>query len=230
MNKTTSIDEAMNHLKDGMSIMMNGFMGVKTPNTIIDKMVEKGLKDLTLIANDAAVPEKSLGKLVHNKMLKELYASHIGLNPEAGKQMTDGEMIVNLVPQGTLAERIRCAGAGIGGFLTPTGVGTEVAEGKEVKVIDGKEYILELPLKADVAVIKASVADKYGNCFYRATSKNFSIVMATAAEYVIVEADMIVDELNPEMVMTPGVFVDCVVQGDKQYSTEESKLRESAHV
>jgi len=230
MKKQVSIEEAMSHIKSGMTIMMNGFMGVKTPNTIIDKMVEMGIKDITLIANDTAVPEKSLGKLIHNRMIKKLFASHIGLNKETGEQMTAGELDVELVPQGTLAERIRCAGAGIGGFYTPTGVGTEVAEGKDHKIFNGKEYILEMPLKADVAVIKASVADKYGNLFYRATTKNFSIVMATAADYVIVEADMIVDQLNPEMIMTPGVFVDCIVLGDKQYSTDEKKLKESAHV
>lgn len=230
MQKEASLEQAMSHIKSGMTIMMNGFMGVKTPNTIIDKMVEEGIKDITLIANDSAIPNESLGKLVHNKMVKKLMASHIGLNPEAGEQMTNGEMEVDLIPQGTLAERIRSAGAGIGGFFTPTGVGTEVAEGKESRKIDGKEYILEMPLRADVAVIKASVADRHGNAFYRATSKNFSIVMATAADYVIVEADLIVDELNPEQVMTQGIFVDCVVQGDKKYSTSEAKLKESAHV
>ncbi len=230
MHKEASLEEAMTHIKSGMTIMMNGFMGVKTPNTIIDKMVEDGIKDITLISNDSAIPNESLGKLVHNKMVKKLHTSHIGLNPEAGEQMTNGELEVDLIPQGTLAERIRCAGAGIGGFLTPTGVGTEIGEGKEHKIIDGKEYLLEMPMRADVAVIKASVVDRFGNAFYRATTKNFSIVMAMAADYVIVEADMIVDELNPEHVMTQGIFVDCIVQGDEKYRTEESKLKESAHV
>ncbi len=230
MNKEISPREAMSHIKSGMSVMVSGFMAVKSPETILDLMIDDGIKDLTVICNDAGIPSKGVGKLVHNHRVRKLYASHIGLNPESGKQMTGHDMVVELVPQGTLAERIRCAGAGIGGFYTPTGVGTEVGEGKEHKFFDGKEYLLERPLSADIALIKASVVDRYGNAFYRGTSKNFSIVMATAAEYVVVEADMIVDQLDPEQVHTPGVFVDAVVLGDEKYRIDQSLLKESIHV
>lgn len=230
MNKEVSLQEAMSHIKSGMSVMVNGFMAVKSPETLIDLMLEEGVTDLTIMCNDAGLPTAGVGKLIHEHKVKKLYASHIGLNPESGQQMTNGEMEVELVPQGTLAERIRAAGAGIGGFYTPTGVGTEVAEGKEHKIINGREQILESPLKADIAILKATVCDRYGNAFYRGTGKNFSIVMATAADKVIVEADMIVDQLNPEQVHTPAIFVDAVVLGDEKYRIDESLLKECIHV
>jgi len=231
MNKEVTIAEAMAQIKSGMTIMSNGFMGVKSPETMIDAMVEQGIDDITLISTDTAVPGVASGKLIVNKRVKKLYASHIGLNPESGKLMNSGEMEVELVPQGTLAERIRCGGSGLGGVLTPTGIGTEVEKGKQKLTVNGKEYLLELPLHADVAIIKGTICDRSGNVFYRGTSKNFSMVMAMAADYVIVEADKIVEvgELGPEQIMTPGVFVDAVVLSDEQYRIDEEKLQEVLH-
>ncbi len=231
MNKEVTINEGMAHIKSGMTIMTNGFLGVKSPETIIDAMVEQGIDNLTLITTDTAFPGVASGKLICNRRVKKLYASHIGTNPESGAQMNAGDMEVELVPQGTLAERIRCGGAGLGGVLTPTGIGTEVERGKQKLTVNGKDYLLELPLHADVAIIKGTVCDRAGNVFYRGTAKNFSIVMAMAADYVIVEADKIVEvgELGPEQIMTPGVFVDAVVLSDAQYRTEEEKLQEVLH-
>lgn len=215
MNKVISIKEAVDMLQDGMSIMVGGFMGCKNPFRLVDAIIEKGLKDITLIANDTAFVDMGIGKLIANKQVKKVIASHIGTNKETGRQMTEGELEVELIPQGTLVERIRCAGAGLGGFLTPTGVGTIVEEGKEKLTIDGKEYILEKPLKADVALISGAIVDKKGNIVYKKASRNFSPIMATAADLVIVEADEIVKsgEIDPDHVMTPGIFVDYIVGG-----------------
>ncbi len=215
MNKVIDINAAASLINDGSTIMINGFMGVKNPEKIIDALLEKGVKDLTVIANDTAVPGKGIGKLLTAKRIKKLFASHIGLNPETAAQMNSGELEVQLIPQGTLAERIRCGGAGIGGFLTPTGIGTSIEEGKQKLTIDGKEYLLELPMRADVAIIKGSIVDKHGNVFYKGTTKNFSLVMAMAADTVIVEAEKLVEpgEIDPDCIMTPSLFVDYVVVG-----------------
>lgn len=206
----------MEQIKDGMTIMIGGFMGVGTPEFIIDAMVERNVKDLTIIANDTSFPDRGLGKLVVNKQVKKVIASHIGLNPETGRQMNNGELIVELVPQGTLVEQIRCGGAGIGGFLTETGVGTIVEEGKQKIKIGDKEYILELPLRADVAIIGGSVVDKQGNVFYNASTRNFNPIMAAAADTVIVGAERIVEvgDIEANHVMTPGIFVDHIVGGE----------------
>lgn len=215
MNKVIGLNAAAGLIYDGSTIMINGFMGVKNPEKIIDALLEKGVRELTVIANDTAVPGKGIGKLLTAKRIKKLFASHIGLNPETAAQMNSGELEVQLIPQGTLAERIRCGGAGIGGFLTPTGIGTSIEEGKQKLTIDGKEYLLELPMRADVAIIKGSIVDKHGNVFYKGTTKNFSLVMAMAADTVIVEAEKLVEpgELDPDCIMTPGLFVDYVVVG-----------------
>lgn len=215
MNKLISVDEAVNMIHDGMTIMVGGFLGRKNPFRIVDALIKKGIKDITLIANDTAFPEVGIGKLVVNKQVKKLIVSHIGTNKESGRQMNEGELEVELVPQGTLVERIRAAGAGLGGILTPTGIGTVVAEGKEVVKVDGREYLLEKPLRADVALISGAVADKAGNVRYRKAARNFNPIMAAAADLVIVEADEIVEagEIDPDDVMTPGIFVDYVVGG-----------------
>ncbi|MCQ1531260.1 acetate CoA-transferase subunit alpha [Lutispora saccharofermentans] len=217
MNKLISIDDAVNMIHDGMTIMVGGFLGCKNPFRIVDAIVEKGVKDITLIANDTAFPDIGIGKLIVNKQVKKLIASHIGTNKETGNQMNAGELEVELVPQGTLAERIRAAGAGLGGILTPTGLGTVVAEGKTIIEVDGKEYLLEKPLKADVALIVGAKVDKKGNIRYRKATRNFNPLMAAAADLVIVEADEIVEvgEIDPDDVMTPGLFVDYVVGGNK---------------
>lgn len=216
MNKIRTVEEIMDYIKDGMTIMIGGFMGVGTPEQIIDAMVKKGVKDLTVISNDTAFPNKGVGKLIVNKQIKKVITSHIGLNPETGRQMNSGELIVELVPQGTLVERIRSGGAGLGGVLTKTGLGTLVEEGKRKIEINGEEYLLELPLRADVALIGASIADKHGNVFYNASTRNFNPIMATAADLVIAGAEKIVEvgELDPNHVMTPGIFVDYIVGGE----------------
>ncbi len=216
MNKIITISEAVNKVKDGMTIMVGGFLANGTPERLIDALVEKGVKNLTLICNDTGFPDRGVGKMVVAKQFKRIIVSHIGTNPETANQMNSGETIVELVPQGTLAERVRCAGTGLGGVYTPTGIGTEVEIGKEKKVINGIEYILELPLKADVALLFGSVVDKKGNIVFNKTMKNFNPIMAMAADTVIVDAEKVVEigEIDPENVMTSGIFVDYVVGGD----------------
>lgn len=214
--KKISEELAADLIQDGMSVMIGGFLKCGTPVRVIDRLIEKGTKNLTLIANDTSFADSDRGKLISHKRVSHAIVTHIGMNPETGNQMHAKEMVVELVPQGTLAERIRAGGAGLGGVLTPTGVGTVIAEGKQIIEIDGKKYLLEKPLHADVALIYASKADKYGNLSYYGTTRNFNTVMATAADIVIVEADEFVDgALDPNEVVVPGVFVDYVVTGEK---------------
>lgn len=217
MDKIKTIDQAMEHVKDGMTIMIGGFMGIGTPESLIDAMIEKGVKDLTIIANDSGLPDRGIGRLIVNRQVKRIIASHIGLNPETGRQMNEGDLIVDLVPQGTLAEQIRAGGAGIGGFLTETGIGTEIEEGKQKIQVNGKTYLLELPMKADLALIRASVIDKQGNVYYRGATRNFNPLIATAADLVIAAAEKVVavGGIDPSDVMTPGIFVDIIVEGEK---------------
>ena len=196
--------------------MTGGFLKCGSPKEVIEKLLENGTKDLTLIANDTSFPDFERGKLVVNKRIKKAIVSHIGTNPETGKQMHSGEMEVELVPQGTLAERIRAAGAGLGGILTPTGVGTIVQEGKEIIEIEGKKYLLEKPLKADVALIYGTKVDSLGNVSFHGSTRNFNTIMATAADTVIVEAEEIIDGyLDPNEVVIPGIFVDYIVKGGR---------------
>ena len=215
MEKIISMEKATEMVKDGMTVMVGGFLGVGNPLTLVDALVDKGVRNLTLIANDTATPKLGIGKFVINKQLKKAIVSHIGTNPETGRQMITGELNVELIPQGTLAERIRCGGAGLGGFLTPTGVGTIVDEGKQRLVIGGKAYLLELPLRADVALLSAHKADKFGNLVFRRSTRNFNPIMAFAADVVIVEAKHIVEigEIDPDEVMVTGVVVDWIVEG-----------------
>ena len=215
MAKMITQQAAAAMVKDGMTVMIGGFLGVGTPESLVDELVAQGTKDLTVIANDTATPEKGIGKLVVKKQLKKAIVSHIGTNPETGRQMNAGEMMVDLVPQGTLAEIIRAGGAGLGGILTPTGLGTVVAEDKQIITVDGREFLLEKPLRADVALIKAHTADKAGNLVFHSSARNFNPLMATAAEVVIVEATNIVEigALDPDAVMLPGIFVKYLVQG-----------------
>jgi len=204
MDKVTSLKDAIEQIKPGMTVMIGGFLGVGTPEILVSALLEKGVKDLIIIGNDTAFPEVGIGKLVVSRQAKKVIVSHIGTNPETGRQMNAGELEVELVPQGTLAERIRCAGAGLGGFLTPTGIGTVVEDNKKKIEADGKEYLLELPLKADVALIKGYKADKKGNVCYNKTAQNFNPIMAMAAELVIVEAEEIVEagEIDLDCLLT----------------------------
>ena len=215
MAKIISAAEAAAKVQAGMTVMVGGFLGCGTPQSLVDQVLADGTKDLTLVCNDTAFPDSGVGKLVVSRQFKKVIVSHIGTNPETGRQMNAGELDVELVPQGTLAEKVRSAGFGLGGFLTPTGVGTPVEEGKQKLTIDGKDYLLELPIKADVALVKAYKADKAGNLVFRKAARNFNPLMATAAQIVIVEAQNIVEigEIDPDEVMTPGIFVNYLVQG-----------------
>lgn len=214
MNKLISIEEAVSKIKDGDTIMVGGFLANGTPEKLIDALVQTGVKDLTLICNDTGFVDKGVGKMVVAKQFKKIIASHIGTNKETGNQMNSGETEVVLVPQGTLAEQIRAAGAGLGGVLTQTGLGTKVEEGKEKVLVDGKEYLLEKPLRADVALIYGTKVDKFGNIYYSGSTQNFNVLMATAADLVIVGAEEVVEigELDPNYVRTPGIFVHYVVE------------------
>ena len=213
MAKIISAKDACSLIKSGMTLFVGGFLKCGTPTEVIKEILKTDTKDLTLVGNDTSFVDSDRGSLVSAKKVKKVIASHFGLNPETGRQMNAGEMEVELVPQGTLSERIRSAGAGLGGVLTPTGIGTEVQKGKQVITIDGKDYLLEKPLKGDVALIYGSKVDKAGNISFVGTTRNTNIVMATAADVVIVEAEEFVDGyLNPNEVVIPGLFIDYIVK------------------
>lgn len=213
MGKLQPIKIALASIKHGTTIMIGGFMGCGSPHTVIEYLVDTSLKSLTIIANDAGLPGEGIGKLVATGQVKKLIASHIGLNPQAGQQMNAGEMVVDLVPQGTLAERIRAGGVGLGGVLTPTGLGTIVEEGKQIIETDGKKFLLETAMKADVALLKAFKADEKGNLVFHKTARNFNPIMAMAAEYVVAEVEEYIDTtcLAPDEIHLPGIFVDAIV-------------------
>ena len=211
--RTTTAKEAVALIPDGASVMVGGFMGVGSPEGLIDELVRQGRRDLTVIANDTALPGVGIGKLVTARALRRVIASHIGLNPETQQQMIRGELEVDLVPQGTLIERIRAAGHGLGGILTPTGVGTLVEEGKRKVDVDGATYLLEPALKADFALVEAFLSDYEGNLVYALTARNFNPVIAMAARTVIVDATHIVPVgmISPDHVVTPAVLVDYLI-------------------
>ncbi len=215
MKRICSPEEAVRNIHDGASVMIGGFMCCGQPLRLVDALLAKGSKDLTVICNDAGYPDRGVGKLIVAGRVKTLIASHIGLNTVAGTKMGSGELAVELVPQGTLAERIRCGGAGLGGVLTPTGLGTEVEKGKRTVKMQDATFLLEAPLRADFALIKANITDYYGNSFVAKSAKNFNAVMATAARHTIVETDELVDagSLDPERVVIPGVFINDIVAG-----------------
>ncbi len=214
MSKLISIEEAVSHIKDGMTIMFGGFLGAGTAVKMVEAIANKGVKDLTLIGNDTAYPNKAIGMLIANHQVKKLYASHIGTNADTIQQFNDKTLEIEFVPQGTLAERIRCGGAGLGGVLTRTGLGTVVEEGKRKIEIDGVEYLLEMPLHADVALIGASICDTMGNAIYKGTTQNFNPTMATAADLVILETKELVEvgQIPMEQIHTPGIYVDYIVK------------------
>lgn len=218
MNKIISKEQAGQMVKDGMTLMVGGFLAVGTPEELIDEIVKQSPKNMTLICNDTGFIDRGVGKMVVNKQFSKIIASHIGTNKETANQMNSGETDVLLTPQGTLAEQVRQGGAGLGGFYTPTGIGTEVAQGKDVKTINGKDYILEETLRADVAIIKGSIVDKKGNVYYNGSTRNFNSIMATASDIVIVEAEKLVEvgEIDPNNVMTPALFVDYIVVGGQK--------------
>jgi acetate CoA/acetoacetate CoA-transferase alpha subunit len=211
--RTLSLADAVALIPDGARVMIGGFMGVGTPERVIDELVRQGKRGLTVIANDTALPGIGIGKLVTADAVSKVIASHIGLNPETQKKMIAGTIDVELVPQGTLVERIRAGGYGLGGILTATGVGTVVADGKQVIAVAGKDYLVEPALHADFALVNAFLADYLGNLSYALTARNFNPVMAMAADTVIAEADNIVPVglISPDHVVTPAPLVDYLI-------------------
>ena len=211
--QTVSLDQSVRMIPDGASLMIGGFMAVGTPERVIDEMVRQNRRDLTVIANDTATPGRGIGKLIGARLVRKAIVSHIGLNPETQRQMMAGETEVELVPQGTLVERIRAGGHGLGGILTPTGIGTVVEEGKRRIDIDGRSYLLETALRADFALVQAFLADYLGNLSYALTARNFNPVMAMAGATVIASADNVVPVgvISPDHVVTPAPLVDYLV-------------------
>jgi len=211
--QTTTLQDAVSRIPNGASLMIGGFMGVGTPEDIVDELLRQEKRDLTVIANDTALPGVGIGKLVTAGAVHKVIASHIGLNPETQQKMIAGTMEVELVPQGTLIERIRAGGFGLGGILTPTGVGTVVEEGKRKLEVDGREYLLETALRADFALVQAMLADYLGNLTYVLTARNFNPIIAMAGKTVIVEAEHIVPigMIAPDHVMTPAPLVDYLI-------------------
>lgn len=217
MNKSIDQKSFSSLLKDGMSIMVGGFMTCGTPERLVDWVLASGVKRLTIICNDAGYPNEGVGKLIRSGQVDTLIASHIGLNPEAGEKMGVGLMKVQLIPQGTLIEQIRAFGAGLGGVLTPTGTHTIVEEGKKVIRLKGVDYLLEEALGADLALIKAHQTDHLGNLTYSKTARNFNPMMATAAKITVCEATHLVDEIDPEIVITPHIFIHHLVTGGQTH-------------
>jgi 3-oxoacid CoA-transferase subunit A len=216
MNKVLeSADEAVARIPDGATIMMGGFGLCGIPEHLIEALRVRGTKDLTIISNNAGVDDFGIGRLLRARQIRKMIASYVGENKEFERQVIAGEIEVELIPQGTLAERIRAGGAGIGGFFTPTGFGTVVAEGKETRVIDGKSYVFEKPLHADFAFVKAWRGDRKGNLVYRRTARNFNPVVATAANVTIAEVEELVEPgaLDANAVVTPGIFVQYILRG-----------------
>jgi acetate CoA/acetoacetate CoA-transferase alpha subunit len=217
MGKIVEIEEIKKCFHDGMTILYGGFMGVGTPEGLVKALLEYGAGDLTIIGNDTAFPDVGVGPLIVKRRVRKVVASHVGTNPETGRQMLAGELDVELVPQGTLAERIRCGGGGLGGVLTETGIGTMVETGKIKLALAGRQYLVEQAIRGDIALIKAKKADTSGNLVYERASRNFNPLMALAAERVIVEADELVEvgALDPEYIITPGVVVHKIVLAER---------------
>jgi acetate CoA/acetoacetate CoA-transferase alpha subunit len=211
--KTIPVQEAVGMIPNGACLMIGGFLACGTPEPLMDELVRQGKRDLTVIANDTGTPSVGIGKLVHAKLVRKVIASHIGLNKETQEQMIAGQLDVDLVPQGTLIERIRAGGSGLGGILTPTGVGTVVEKGKQKIAVDGRDYLLETALRADFALVHAYASDYLGNLTYALTARNFNPVIAMAATTVIVTAEHIVPVgvIGPDQVVTPAPLVDYVI-------------------
>jgi acetate CoA/acetoacetate CoA-transferase alpha subunit len=211
--KTILVKDAVTLIPDGATLMIGGFMGVGTPERLVDELVRQEKRDLTIIANDTAVPGRGIGKLVGAGLVARTIASHIGLNPETQKQMIAGKMAVDLIPQGTLIERIRAGGCGLGGVLTPTGIGTIVEEGKQQIEVNGRKYLVEAALRADFALVNAFLADYLGNLSYTLTARNFNPIIAMAADTTIVCAEHIVPVglIAPDNVITPAPLVDYII-------------------
>jgi acetate CoA/acetoacetate CoA-transferase alpha subunit len=214
MKRFISAEELRPLLFDGMTVMVGGFLADGSPEKLIGAVLASGVTDLTIICNDGGWEDRGVGRLIVQGRVKKLIASHIGTNPTCGKLMQEGRMAVELVPQGTLVERIRAKGAGLGGILTPTGLGTVVQDGKRIVNVGRNDYLLEVPLSADLALLGGAIADRFGNLRYIGSKRNFNPIMALAADTVVAEASAVVDELDPEIVVTPYPVVDYIVMGD----------------
>ncbi|MBG9787140.1 3-oxoacid CoA-transferase subunit A [Brevibacillus laterosporus] len=215
-NKQVSLEDALEHFHDGMTLMVGGFGGVGNPPTLIQGLLEKQISGLTLISNDTAFPDIGVGRLITQRRVSKVIASHIGSNPNAGAQMTAGELEVEFCPQGILAERVRAGGVGLGGILSDIGIDTIAEKGKEKVLVDGKTYLIETPLTAQVAIVSAKKADRFGNLVFDTSARNFNPLVAMAGDITIVEAEEIVEigQLDPEEIVTPGVFVNYIVQSE----------------
>ncbi len=215
-SKVGVAEECVARIPDGATIMMGGFGVCGIPENLIRLLVDRGAKDLSIISNNGGVEDFGVGLLIANGRVRKMTSTYVGENPLLEKGMLDGTLEVELVPQGTFAERLRAGGMGIAGFYTPTGVGTVVEEGKEKRVFGGREYLLELPLQADFAFVKARRGDEHGNLVYRMTARNFNPMMAAAAEHTFAEVEELVKpgELDPEVIGTPGVFVESLFAGE----------------
>lgn len=207
-----SAAEAAKLVKNNASVMIGGFLDCGVPDKIIEELIKTEAKNLTLICNDTSYPDKDKGKLIGTDKIKKVITTHIGTNPITGKKMMEKEIEVEIIPMGTLVEKIRAYGAGLGGILTPTGVGTILEEGKKTYTVNGKKFIFEEPLGADIAFIYGTKADKFGNVSYMGTTRNFNQTMATAADVVVCQVDEITDCLDPNEVIIPGVFIDYIVE------------------
>ena len=217
MKKVISAQEAAKLVKDESSVMVGGFLSCGAPTKILTALAQENIKNLTVICNDTSIPNKDKSLLIQKDgLVKKVITTHIGTNPITGQKMNSGEIEVEFYPMGTLVEKIHAKGSGLGGVLTPTGVGTILEEGKKVVEIKGKKYIFEEPLGADIAIIYGTTVDKFGNVKYEGTTRNFNTSMATAAETVIVEAEKFVDEINPDEVVIPGIFIDYIVKREEE--------------
>lgn len=224
----TSFEEAVREVKDGMTLMVGGFGLVGIPENLIKALCEKNVKDLTVISNNCGVDDWGLGLLLRNKQIKKMIASYVGENKEFERQVLSGELEVQLVPQGSLSEKIRAGGAGIPAFYTPAGVGTPIAEGRETRVFDGKEYLLEEAFVADFSLIRAWKADKMGNLVYRKTAQNFNPMMAAAGKITIAEVEEIVEvgELDPDQIHTPSIYVQGLIVGKQEKRIERLTVQD----
>jgi acetate CoA/acetoacetate CoA-transferase alpha subunit len=216
VSKVVQVEEAIEHIIDGTRLMYGGFGGVGNPPTLIDAILQKGIKDLDLIGNDTGFPNIGIGRLVTAERARTLITSHIGSNPNAGRLMTEGKLQVTFYPQGTLAEKIRAGGMGLGGILVDVGIGTIVEEGKHKVDVDGRTYMVEPALTADVGIIYAKKADEYGNLIYDKSARNFNPLVAMAADITIAEVNEIVPagDLDPEAIITPGIYVNYIVKSE----------------
>jgi len=230
MNKVlASAHEGAAMVPDGATLMVGGFGVCGLPENLIKALHERGVRDLTIISNNAGIDGFGIGRLLADHSVRKMISTYVGENKEFERQFLSGELEVDLVPQGTFSERIRAGGAGIGGFFTPTGYGTIVAEGKETRIIDGKPYVLEMPLRADYAFVRAWKGDRLGNLVYRKTARNFNPMMATAARVTIAEVEQLVEpgELEPDQIVTPGIFVQYILQGERYERRIEKRTTRS---